>query len=284
MSKDTGVKVDHLKRDPIIAGQTYCTLSIVNPADMVAKKNLYYSNKFMVSDINKTIAAQAMQMAKKLSVDMRKKIDGVLDKLKSSVDEEDKHLYRILDEKYRKMAIDEDEYVDECHRKYTLDSEEILDRYKIYLSENRINLDREFDDAHNDATSVRGIKVRGVFNRYEEAAKQGKFLRDTVEPGIHAFVAEVGAWLPIDMEADEVQDQDYMLPALNDLMGKYHEGMRARKNHHEERQREMADATPANRKEQQRARLQKKLRENRSKKIKQEVAEFERLQGNDTEQ
>ena len=74
-------------------------------------------------------------------------------------------------------------------------------------------------------------------------------LRDSVEPAIHTFVAPVGKWLPVDFEADEAQEQEYMLPQLNDLMKKYHEGMHARDVHYQDRKREMEEkATSSNKK------------------------------------
>lgn len=271
--------VDHLKQDPIIAGQDYAVVSFVNPQDHVLGKQLHYINNFLVNDVNKSITAQAIQMVRKLQVDMRKQIEGLLDKLKYSLDEEDKHLSKLLEARYREMQIDEDEYVAECRRRYELDAEELLDRYKIFLSGERARLNREYDDANDGATSLRGFKVRGAFDRYDEAAARAKYLRDTVEPAIHAYVVQMGTWFPVDMEADEVQNQDYMLPQLNDLMGKYHEGAHARNLHYQERKQEMAEDAAVDRKTAQKKRLQEKLRQKRNQKMKAELSEFETLTG-----
>jgi hypothetical protein len=267
--------VDHLKQDPILNGQQYAVISFVNPKDKVVEKNLFYTNNFMVHDINQQITAQAIQMAKKLSVEMNSKISSVLDQLKGSVDEEDKHMYRILNEKFRSMCIDEDEYVEECRRTYQMDSEEILDKFKIYLSQNRTKLDLTFDEANGDANSLRGVKIRGAYGRFEDARERAQFLRDNVEPGIHAYVVQMGVWFPIDMDADEVQDQEYMLPKLNELMGKYHEGMAARDRFYQDRKQELMEKpAPAGGKLSVKERLQKKLQEKQNQKVKDEVAEF----------
>jgi hypothetical protein len=266
--------VDHLKQDPILNGQNFVVVSFVNPKDKVVEKNLYYLNQFMVQDVNKALTAQAMQMVKKLSVDMRKRISDTLERLKCSVDEEDKHMYKLLNEKYREMTLDEDEYLEECRRLYEINSEEILDKYKMFLTENRVQLDHAFDDANDDANSLRGFKVRGSYSRFEDARDRAQFLRDNVEPGIHAYVVQMGVWFPVDMEADEVQDQEYMLPKLNELMGKYHEGMQARDRFYQDRKKEMmeAPATTGGRQD-VKARLQKKLQEKQNQKLKDEVAE-----------
>lgn len=257
-------KTDYLKQDPHIPGQTYTVVSFVNPKDMVLEKSLYYANEFMVHDINSLILAQAMQMVKKLNSDMTGRISGVLDKLKLSVDEEDKHIYRILNDAYRPMQIDEDQFVTECKREYMLDRQEILDKYTAFLSQNRSKMDQVFDKSHGDATSVRGFKVRGCFSRIEDARQRAKFLRDNVEQAIHAFVVETGTWFPVDMDADEVQDQDYMLPKLNELMGKYNEGIQARDQLYHERKQEMAQTgSSAHSAESVKERLRRKLEEKR---------------------
>lgn len=276
-------KTDYLKEDPVLSGQNYAVVSFVNPKDHVEMKNLFYINNFMVSDINKMVTAQAIQMARKLSVDMRNKVVDLLDKLKYSVDEEDKNLSRILEKRYREMVIDEDEYVEECRRKYDIDEEEILDKYKIYLAEHRQRLDREYDEANDGATSLRGFKIRGNYARLADARDRGKYLRDTIEPGIHTFVVPVGAWFPVDMEADEVQDQDYMLPQLNELMGKYHEGTHARNMHYQERKREMQESSMEGNRKNAKARLQEKLKQKRQAQMKKEIQEFKTVgTNNDT--
>jgi hypothetical protein len=277
--KDSASKTsDYLKTDPVLNGQDYAVVSFVNPGDPVVEKNLFYLNKFLVADINKTMTAQCIQMVRKLQVDMRNKISDVLDRLKSSTNEEDKNLSRILEARYRDMQIDEDSYIEECRRRYEMDAAEITDRYKIYLTENRQSMDVEFDQANDHKTSLRGFKVRGAFARMADARDRAKFLRDTVEPGIHTFVVPMGVWFPVDMEADEVQDQEYMLSQLNELMGKYHEGVHARNQHFQERQREMQEqgAVPAKRTAHEakdtKARLQERLRKKKDAQIRADIA------------
>jgi hypothetical protein len=75
------------------------------------------------------------------------------------------------------------------------------------------------------------------------------------------------------MDADEVQDQDYMLPQLNELMGKYHEGAHARDAHYSERKREMQEAGEKGKKS-VKEHLQEKLKQKRNMKMKQEIAEL----------
>lgn len=270
-------KTDYLKQDPFISGQDYCVVSFVNPRDAVLDKQMYYVNNFMLRDINKMLTAQCVQMVKKLNVDVHKKISDVLDKLKFSLDPEEKHLSRLLEDRYRGMQVNEDEYVEECRRRYTVDNEELMDKYKIFLAEERTRMDREFDQAHDHKTSLRGFKVRGTYARLADARERAKYVRDNVEQGIHAFVVPVGVWFPVDMEADEVQDQDYMLPELNNLMSKYHEGVHARNLHYKERKAEMEESSAEGNRQNTKQRLQEQLRKKKDAKMRAELAELKSL-------
>jgi hypothetical protein len=265
-------KKDYLVVDKPIPNQKYFVISLVNPKDRVLLKNLFYVNKFLVKDVNQQIVAQASHMAKKLNIDMRNKISGVLDRLRLSADEEDKHLYRILSDKFEKMLIDEDEFIHECHRKYTMDEEEILDKYKIFISQNRKQIDSEFDDAYTDETSVRGIKIRGAFKDKQEANERCEFVRANYERGVCSYVAEMGKWIPVDFENDEIQDQDYMLPQLNELMGKYHEGIKSKDAYFEERKRNMMEYDGQ---KDTKSRLREKLNQRRKDKIRREIQDFQ---------
>ena len=47
---------------------------------------------------------------------------------------------------------------------------------------------------------IRGLKIRGVYDTYEDATKEAKELRD-MDKHFHVFVGEVGKWLPWDPKA-----------------------------------------------------------------------------------
>jgi hypothetical protein len=97
-----------------------------------------------------------------------------------------------------------------------------------------------------------------------------------MEPAHHIFVVPNGVWFPIDIEADEVQNQEHMLRELNDLMGKYYEGVNARNQHFQERTAEM-QARPDTREEKARERMQKKLQEKRRARLQAEAAQVKEL-------
>jgi hypothetical protein len=82
---------------------------------------------------------------------------------------------------------------------------------------NEERLDEEFGAKHEFQTSVRGIKVRGVFPSQKEAELRCKMLRE-VDPNHDVFVGPVGLWVPFHPEAYKTGRVEYMEDTLNQLM------------------------------------------------------------------
>lgn len=89
---------------------------------------------------------------------------------------------------------------------------------------------------------IRGIKVRGVYDTYEEATERAKSLRDT-DKYFHVFVGEVGKWLPWDPEPDSnnVKDAEYAETELNTLMKSYMKNQKDAQKFEETRKSEMLE-------------------------------------------
>ena len=83
---------------------------------------------------------------------------------------------------------------------------------------------------------IRGLKVRGVYDTYEEASDRAKSLRDS-DKYFHVFVGEVGKWLPWDPEPDSknVKDSEYAETELNKLMHAYMKNQKDAQKFEEER-------------------------------------------------
>jgi hypothetical protein len=94
---------------------------------------------------------------------------------------------------------------------------DILDDYKSFLDVNEERLDEEFGAKHEFQTSVRGLKVRGVFPSQKEAELRCKMLRE-VDPHHDVFVGPVGLWVPFHPEAYKTGRVEYMEDTLNQLM------------------------------------------------------------------
>jgi hypothetical protein len=93
-----------------------------------------------------------------------------------------------------------------------------------------------------DTTSkskILGIKVRGVFQTYEEACNHAKKLQHA-DPYFNVFVGDVGKWLPFNPDPDSsTKDIEYANEELNGIMKSYLENQEKAKLFHEQRKSEM---------------------------------------------
>ncbi len=268
MGKDG--KRDYLKVDPPIPGQSWVCLSFVSPEALIKQKEMEYFNQFLYREINKTLKAQAVHAVKELAHVLRKTIEPQVDKYKASVNPNERLVGAHLEEAYKKLIPDEEDFASRCMHLYAEDYEELHDKYQMFKQQNGAELDKKFDQENNNLCSVRGVKVRGIFNDRRDADTKAKELRKLVEP-VHVFVAPVGYWLPWDPDPDAIQDSEYMLPQLNELMKKYHDNVRDRNAHFQERkQDEMQNANLTNAERRKKA-LYKKMAARREKKLEMEL-------------
>ena len=103
----------------------------------------------------------------------------------------------------------------------------IQEAYEDFLYKNGSRLEEEFYAKNNFRTSVRGLKIRGVYGTQGEAVARSKKLQrnDMIH---NVFVGEVGKWLPWDPNPNAVAEQEYAEDQLNTLMKKYKENEAAR--------------------------------------------------------
>ena len=103
----------------------------------------------------------------------------------------------------------------------------LKDLYDDYVFANKQKLEDEFLADNDFRTTVRGLKVRGVYGSRQEAELRSKKLQRNDQ--IHnIFLGEVGKWLPWDPEPTDVTEQEYAEEQLNTLMKKYKENEEAR--------------------------------------------------------
>jgi hypothetical protein len=104
---------------------------------------------------------------------------------------------------------------------------QLKERYDDFLYAAKSKLEDDFYAKNEFRTTVRGLKVRGVYASQSEAVARSKKLQrlDTLH---NIFVGEVGKWLPWDPEPSEVGEQEYAEDQLNTLMKKYKENEESR--------------------------------------------------------
>lgn len=134
-----------------------------------------------------------------------------------------KFLHYIFNEK-NKTASDIRSKMEES-RNITYDYVDEL--YKDWVLSRNQELEQDFYEASDYQTTVRGLKVRGVYDTIREANKKATILRRK-DPNFNVYVAQVGYWLPWDPECQDIENQEYQEGELNNLMKKYKENVENR--------------------------------------------------------
>ena len=93
--------------------------------------------------------------------------------------------------------------------------------------------------------SLRGIKIRGVFSKKEDANNHAEKLRQT-DPDFDIFVGEVGKWLPWDPNPENVEDERYQEKELNHIVANYKKSREQSAVMYEERKKEMMQKNTKN--------------------------------------
>jgi hypothetical protein len=96
---------------------------------------------------------------------------------------------------------------------------QMFDDY-VYANEERLNQDYSRENDYH--TTVRGVKIRGVYDTYREAEVRSKVLARK-DPNHNVFIGQVGFWLAWDPNPDNVQSQQYANDQLNELVKRYNE-------------------------------------------------------------
>jgi hypothetical protein len=224
MSKEE-VREDYLEEDNEISGQKYVLLSFLSPEKVLANKDVFMFSRF-VKDY------EIQYKTKKLENFLVSVVQDINDKLEKNALEFDKAdlsgaavLCRTSKLSIEQMVEATENYVRKSQKEIT--DTKINEDYDDFLYKSRAKLEDEFYAQNNFRTTVRGLKVRGVYGAQQEAVNRAKKLQrtDTIH---NIFVGEVGKWLPWDPNPNDVSDQEYAEDQLNTLMKKYKENEEAR--------------------------------------------------------
>lgn len=72
--------------------------------------------------------------------------------------------------------------------------------------------------------TIRTLKIRGVYAKYEQAQERAKYLQET-DPDFNVFIGEVGKWLPWDPSPDTAKDQVYYEKEMQELVSGHKENL-----------------------------------------------------------
>jgi hypothetical protein len=118
-----------------------------------------------------------------------------------------------------------------------LQFKDVYSKYSDFCYKYEDKLQRDFDEQNEFQTSLRGIKVRGVFDTREAAQARAQKLSNT-DSSFHVFIGQVGYWLPWEPNADKVENEHFQNTQLNNMMEKYQENNVNRDIFYEEQKRD----------------------------------------------
>jgi hypothetical protein len=234
MSNDTNSTVveDFLDEDVEIPGQRYVLLSFLSPEKVLEKKDLFFFKKFLEN----YEVEWKLKNLEKFMVDTVKHINDELDERARELEKNDQFDQAAICRKNRLSVDDTMSKYNQFVQKNRADinKTKIAEAYDDFLYANKAKLESDFYALNEFQTSMRGLKIRGVYSNTKEAEIKSKKLQ-TKDKYHNIFIGEVGKWLPWDPQPHEVREQEYAQDQLNTLMQKYKENEDNREKFFEER-------------------------------------------------
>ena len=200
----SNLKEDFLEVDQSVPGQNYVCLSFLSPENVLKQKEMYYFHRFMTQ--------RCGEFEKKIGEIVKDSSDELKDKIQTDL-------------------------VDVLQQELRFTYQQFKDKYDDFTYKFSDELQKEFDNDCKSKTNVRGVKIRGVYDSYNEAQIRAKALQRR-DRSFHVFVGQVGYWLPWDPTADKIQNEEYLEEELNTLMKEYKENEIRKDLFYEEQKRE----------------------------------------------
>jgi hypothetical protein len=180
--------IDLCDEDTPIAGQKFACMSFVSPEKILKKRETYLFDQFVKQwDFTKSMG-KYFDFLNFLAYKYNLKIEDI--------------------------SADFNEFVKEEETK--LKSASVEDDYKNFMDKNEDTLTEKFNREHAFQTSVRGLKIRGVYSTQDEAEIRCKKLRE-LDPNHDIYVGPVGMWIPWDPDAYKTGRVEFMEEELNQL-------------------------------------------------------------------
>jgi len=180
--------IDLCDEDVPIAGQKFACMSFVSPEKILKQREMFNFEKFVEQWEYTKIVTKTSDFINFFSYKNNLKVDDVLQDFQEFVKEE----------------------------KESLKQTSFADDFKTYIEQNEDQLNAEFQKANEFKTSVRGLKIRGVFQTQEEAEMKCKKLRE-IDPHHDIYVGPIGMWIPWDPDAYKTGRVEFMEDELNQL-------------------------------------------------------------------
>ena len=201
--------VDLCDEDTPIAGQKFACMSFVSPEKILQKRDVYLFNQFIKNwEFSKSME-RYFEFIHFIAYKHNINVETLIGDFNEFVKEES--------DKLQKSGIDDD--------------------YKNFMDKQEDKLTEKFNRENAFQTSVRGVKIRGVYPSQEEAEDKCKKLREH-DPNHDIYVGPVGIWVPWDPDAYKTGRVEHMEEELNALHAEKMKNEEMAKKEFEERVRE----------------------------------------------
>lgn len=179
---------DFLDHDPEIRGQKFFCMSTISPEDVLLRKDAFMFSRYLSH----------------FAGDMTT-------------------LFENLGTKFQQDAAVQEtlQAVKERHA-YVFNARELSVELDFFKNKHADELEKDFHVAEGFQTTIRGIKIRGVYDSIQEARTRAELLAKK-DKSFNVFIGQVGCWCPWSPCADHIADQEYAETQLNTLMKKYKE-------------------------------------------------------------
>jgi hypothetical protein len=180
--------VDLCDEDQPIAGQKFACMSFISPERILKKREVFIFDQFVKQWEFAKSMEKFSEFLQFISYKYNVNVEDIMKDMTEFSLEEGKKL--------KESSVEDD--------------------YKNFLDKSEDKLTEQFNKDHAFQTSVRGLKLRGVFPSQEEAEMRCKKLRE-FDPNHDIFVGPVGMWIPWDPEAYKTGRLEFMEEELNQL-------------------------------------------------------------------
>jgi hypothetical protein len=192
---------DYLDQDPPLRSQNYVCLSFISPEDVIKKKEVFFFEEFL----------------KHISADMSEFFTNLKGKYP-----DDAGTLTTIQERYA----------------YLFSPNSINDEFSFFQSTHSQQLEEIYHKENKFQTSIRGIKVRGVFDTIREAEIRAQVLKK-MDDKFNVYVAQVGCWCPWSPNPEDIENQEYAETHLNTMMKHYKDNQDKKDIFYQERKREL---------------------------------------------
>lgn len=194
-TKTETLEEDYLDVDKQLPGQNFYCISFVSPDKVLNQKEQFFFHHYVKNNISKFCTVFNAQF------------DNIIEKCEDGTVD----ISKII--KLKKQ-------LDEVCNAELVSFDSFKEKYEDFKFADEEKLGESFDKANNFQTSVRGVKVRGVFDSKREADVRAAVLQRQ-DPSFDVFIGQVGYWCPWEPNAQKIQDIEYLNNDLNKLVKEY---------------------------------------------------------------